>query len=146
MSVWKQRLFAWGLVLLFPLVHSLLSLFGYKRLSRWLLSFSPHAGAESDAEKDLSRAFQIASAVNSVAHRGLYRPSCLERSLVLWWILVWQRIPSDLRIGVRAEGSKLLGHAWIECHGIVVNDSENVRDQFAPFAEILSPNSLIRFL
>ncbi len=52
--------------------------------------------------------------VNIAALRGPFRPTCLERSLVLWWLLQRDGIQSDLRIGVRKDEGELKAHAWVE--------------------------------
>jgi hypothetical protein len=57
---------------------------------------------------------------------------CLQRSLVLLWLLRRRGIESELRIGVRKDGSALTAHAWIEMAGEFLNDSPDHCAQFVP--------------
>jgi len=52
--------------------------------------------------------------VNAADRHGLVHPSCLAKSLTLWWLLGRQGIPSQLRIGTRKEKEKFEAHAWVE--------------------------------
>ena len=49
--------------------------------------------------------------VRSAAYRSLGTPTCLEKSLVLWWLLGRRGIASSLRIGTRKSGGKFEAHA-----------------------------------
>ncbi len=66
--------------------------------------------------------------------------NCLKKSLVLWGLLRYQGIESELRIGVRRETVKFEAHAWVECEGFVLNDTPNVRDRFAMFERAIEVN------
>jgi hypothetical protein len=57
--------------------------------------------------------------------------TCLPRSLTLWWLLRQRGIASELRIGVRRDGERVLAHAWVVCHDMVVGENEHER--FEPF-------------
>jgi hypothetical protein len=52
-----------------------------------------------------------------------FEAKCLQRSLVLAWLLRREGISGQLRIGVRVSEAKLVAHAWIEVQGQPVNDS-----------------------
>ncbi|MCC7372886.1 MAG: lasso peptide biosynthesis B2 protein [Chloroflexi bacterium] len=57
---------------------------------------------------------------------------CLHRSLLLQRWLLRDGLPAALCIGVSRPGRPFLAHAWIELHGVVVNDTAaNIAD-FAP--------------
>jgi len=59
---------------------------------------------------------------------------CLPKSLVLWGLLRHQGIEnSELRIGVRRDAENFEAHAWVECEGIALNDTLDVRSRFAMF-------------
>lgn len=47
-------------------------------------------------------------------------PSCLNRALVLSWILRRRGVPTTLRIGVSRDGGGLEAHAWLEGEGQVI--------------------------
>ena len=71
--------------------------------------------------------------VSAGAHYGLGHPSCLEQSLVLWYLLESQRIPARFRIGVRKVGGKFEAHAWVEHQGRPLNQAEQVHQHYAAF-------------
>jgi len=63
----------------------------------------------------------------------------LRRSLTSWWLLRWQGIPSDIRIGVNMTS----GHAWLEHHGYIVNDHPEVAKKFPiVYTDELTPEKL----
>ena len=81
---------------------------------------------------DVTTAQGIARVVNLAAAQ-MFRAICLPRSMTLWWMLRQRGITSELRIGVRKEADIFTAHAWLECQGIVLNDSAEVSTDFAPF-------------
>jgi hypothetical protein len=62
-----------------------------------------------------------------------YHASCLDRSLFLWFLLRRRGLDGTLRIGVAFDDDDLVGHAWVELGGTVVNDDPDVADHFAVF-------------
>jgi hypothetical protein len=64
-----------------------------------------------------------------------YQPwaNCLKQSLVLWILLRFQGIISELRIGVQRESNKFSAHAWVEYQGVVLNDTDDVHQRFHAF-------------
>lgn len=71
--------------------------------------------------------------VRAAARHGIGSPSCLEESLVLAYLLRKQGIASQLRIGVKKNIPKFEAHAWVECDGIVLNESGALHDHYSPF-------------
>ncbi len=71
--------------------------------------------------------------VNIAAAYGLYRATCLPRSLTLWWLLGCQGISTELRLGARQVAGQFEAHAWVEYQGAVLNDTEDVQQRFATF-------------
>ncbi len=62
---------------------------------------------DSDRQSDVSigkDASCAARMVHAAARYGLVRPTCLEKSLALWWFLGRRGIASSLRIGTRKNG------------------------------------------
>jgi len=59
---------------------------------------------------------------------------CLHQSLALQAWLRRERLPSELRIGVRKNNDELMAHAWIELGGQVVNDMPDRVAEFSPLA------------
>jgi hypothetical protein len=75
---------------------------------------------------------------------SLIKGKCLSQSLVLWHLLRRQGIKSELRIGFNkndhhrsAAGDNFNAHAWVECQGVVLNDSPGVHERFVVFDEKL---------
>jgi len=71
--------------------------------------------------------------VRAAARNGLGNPSCLEESLVLAHLLRRQGIEAQLRIGVKKDAPKFEAHAWVECAGTALNETEALHDHYAPF-------------
>jgi len=118
-------------VVLLPLIALLMKFLGFRRLYGTMakLSHQPNRGeTQLLGAKVTNRLVEIAS------RYGLYRANCLQKSLVLWWLLRWQDMESELRIGVRKQEGLLEAHAWIEYQGCVLNDRSDVDQRFAPFA------------
>lgn len=92
-------------------------------------------GANSQLNLDFikQRVELTARAVNSADRHGLVHPSCLAKSLTLWWLLGRQGISSRLRIGVQKESNKLEAHAWVEREGLAVNEPEEQHRHYAAF-------------
>jgi len=71
--------------------------------------------------------------VNAADRHRLVHPSCLAKSLALWWLLGRQGISSHLRIGIRKENEKFEAHAWVERDGIALNELDEHHHHYAVF-------------
>jgi Transglutaminase-like superfamily len=71
--------------------------------------------------------------VRSAAIRSFGPATCLEKALVLWWLLGRQGIGSRVRIGTRKIGKKFEAHAWVECDGVALNEPEEAHKHYAAF-------------
>jgi hypothetical protein len=60
-------------------------------------------------------------------------PSCLDRSVFLWFVLRFHDIDGDLRIGIVPNADAIDGHAWVELDHVVLNDTQDIADHFAVF-------------
>lgn len=79
-------------------------------------------------EPDPRWAPEIAAAAN--------RPvggTCLDRTVLLWLVLRQHGMLGTIRIGVARHDDGIVGHAWLEWRGSVLNDTPDVADRFAPF-------------
>lgn len=76
--------------------------------------------------------------VNAADRHGLVHPSCLVKSLTLWWLLGRQGISSELRIGVRKQGGTLEAHAWVERERMALNEPEERHHHYAAFDAALA--------
>ncbi len=122
-----------GLVLL-PTTAVALRIVGFRRWQAALSRLAQREETESDfPEVSVQRAQRITKMVQAASRHGLWHTSCLEESLVVWWLLRRRGIPSDLRIGVRKTASALQAHAWVELRGTALNDHEDVHQRFQAF-------------
>lgn len=111
------------------------------RLARW----APRPTVAPRPAAALDEARRLAWVVELAARRGPLRPNCLQRSLVLWWVLARRGIHGEFRIGVRRRPGSPPGdgeldfHAWLERDGVVLNDRAWVRERFATFDRPIAP-------
>jgi hypothetical protein len=152
----ERKLLLQALILL-PILHVGLKLLGYARVARFIEVWNPlergrneasHLRREGEAQKtaeattgedsseialgSLQRAQATARIVSIAARRGIYRASCLRRSMVLVFLLRRQGIASMVCFGTRLKDHHLEAHAWVEVQGAVVNDRPDVRLQYSP--------------
>lgn len=126
----ERRLFVQAILLL-PVIHLGLIVLGYSRLRKGLERLTPLKPIRSEPEPEtLGRGQMIARLVAVAAGHGFYKASCLRKSLLVWWLLRRAGIPGKVCFGVRLVAQKLEAHAWVEYHGIVLNDSATVRQNF----------------
>ena len=71
--------------------------------------------------------------VRAAARYGIGSPTCLEKSLTLWWLLERQDISVALRIGTRMSNGVFEAHAWVESDGVVLDDQEDSYSRYAAF-------------
>jgi hypothetical protein len=81
----------------------------------------------------------LAPLIAAAAARNPFNPTCLPRSLTLWWMLRRRRMDCQLRLGVRKADAGVEAHAWVEARGQVLNDSPDVRDRFTAFDPVQWP-------
>src|SRR5215470_15033809 len=133
-----RRIFLRAAALL-PWVALRLRVQGFRVTKNWLQSFAKNNSANISLGT-AERAQLTAQMVRAAARHGIGHPSCLEESLVLLHLLSAQGIAAQLRIGVKKNIPQFEAHAWIECEGIALNESEALHDHYAPFeAELSGP-------
>jgi len=131
-------------VLLLPVIHFGLLLLGYYRLRgvmEKMIPLKPIDAPVSETEI-LGRAREIARIVSIAAQHGLYRATCLRRSLLVWWFLRRAGIQGKICFGVRMFNGKLEAHAWVEYNGTVVNDSANIHENYQALNDALPSTKL----
>jgi hypothetical protein len=112
-----------------------LRLAGFRRWKALLVRLTPHK-PDSTQPLDPGRietAHEIARIQEAVSRHLIFHASCLEQSLVLWWLLGRRGIPAELRIGARQNAGRFEAHAWVELGSVVLNDSGDPHLHFAPF-------------
>src|SRR5437660_3634713 len=127
-----QELFLRAVVLL-PLVALSLRWRGFRATQAALQRFLSKANPGPAAALLGKSAAVTARMVNAADRHGLVHPSCLAKSLALWWLLGRQGISSHLRIGIRKEKEKFEAHAWVECDGIALNEPDEHHCHYAAF-------------
>lgn len=122
------RVLLWTTFML-PAVGLRLRLQGFKPVYSWAHGRSNHRiSAMADGT---DRSIRLGRMVNIAATRGLYRASCLCRSLVLLKAMQREGLQGELKIGIGKEPrgghpAILNAHAWVEHGGLVINDAEGV--------------------
>ena len=127
-----QSLFLRAMVLL-PFVSLSLRWRGFRLTKAALQRFLSNANSEQNSTDLQKRAALTAHLVNSADRHGFTHPSCLAKSLTLWWLLGRQGIGSHLRIGIRKENEKFEAHAWVERNGAALNEPEEHHRHYAAF-------------
>jgi hypothetical protein len=132
----ERRLLLLALLAL-PLSAAALRLAGFRRWQRALTRLAPPGSAV--CASDWRQGLRAARLVELAARRGPVRGNCLSQSLTLWWLLRRQGVGSELRIGVCVRAGQFAAHAWVEQAGVVLNDSADVGQRFAPFDAAFGP-------
>src|SRR5687767_12643808 len=141
---WRERGLLFQSVMLLPVIHAGLLLLGFYRLRRVmekLIPLKPIHTPVSETEI-LQRGREIARIVSIAAQHGLYKGTCLRRSLLVCWFLRRKGIQSEIRFGVRMFNRKLEAHAWVEYNGVVVNDSASVHENYQALNDVFPPTEL----
>jgi hypothetical protein len=132
-----QTLFLRAAVML-PVVGLSLKLRGFEATRSALQKRVSHAAPQTDSDFLSKQIALTAHMVNAADRHGFVHPSCLVKSLTLWWLLGWQGITSQLRVGIRKEGGNLEAHAWVEREGIALNEPEERHHHYAAFDAALA--------
>jgi len=110
----------------------------WKSIFAWFAARRVRRARAADSAP-LSAASAIARLEDVAARHLFFRTNCLERSLVLCWLLERRGIGGQLRLGARKEGGRFEAHAWVEVDGSVVNDLYEPHSHFAPFGKAVTP-------
>jgi hypothetical protein len=119
------------IVFALPVIHVSLRVLGFKRTLSLLKKFPHGATADnSDNAQQTSQAIIIGQMVNAVATR--FTMSCLDRSVLLWWLLRQKGAPAALVLGAPLEKrAQFVAHAWVECDETIVNDTPQIHSHYA---------------
>jgi hypothetical protein len=132
-----QEVFLRAMALL-PLVALSLRWRGFRATQAALQRFLSKANPEPAFVLVSKNAAVTAHMVNAADRHGFVHPSCLAKSLTLWWLLGRQGIASHLRIGIRKENEKFEAHAWVECDGAALNEPDEQHHHYSAFDGALS--------
>src|SRR5271169_1141701 len=132
-----QSVFLRAIVLL-PLVALSLRWRGFQVTQAALQRLLFESKEGPDAASLSKRVAVTAHMVNAADRHGFVHPSCLAKSMTLWWLLGRQGIASHLRIGIRKENEKFEAHAWVERDGAALNEPDDRHHHYAAFDAVLS--------
>ena len=118
---------AWVLLLAVDLVLRVLSL----RRVQGLLALGRKDAANLQVAGAWVTIWHLERLVGLAACNHLCPMRCLQRSLVLQWLLRRRGIMTSLRIGVQKEADGLCAHAWLEHDGQAISRPERIAAGFA---------------
>ena len=110
-----------------------LKLRGYKRTIEWIRRRVERVRMRTDVEPSVVKAAEWWVAMAAAFYPG--RAQCLERSLVLYYVLRRQGVPVRYCHGVQPW--PLISHAWVEYRGAVINDVPERVKAFSRFTDQL---------
>jgi hypothetical protein len=117
-----------------------LRLAGVRRWNLVLARLAPRTTEGATSTSSMMPSARTIARMESAAARNLFfRPSCLERSMVLCWLLRVRGITAQLRVGAQKQQSRFEAHAWVECEGFVLNDPDETHIHFVPFDGPITP-------
>jgi hypothetical protein len=121
---------------LLPAISLSLKLSGFRATQRTLQKVSVRFNTAKFVGQGVANGEYVAMAVrmvNAAARYGCGAPTCLEKSLALWWLLRRQGTESSVRIGARMVNGKLEAHAWVEREGLALNEPADQHRHYATF-------------
>jgi Transglutaminase-like superfamily len=118
---------------LLPVVSLSLKMRGFRATQAWLEGTLKRRASQENPEKEEERMALTVRMVHAAVRHGVRHPSCLEESLVTWYLLGRQGIASSLRIGIRKSEEKFGAHAWVEKDGVALNQSDEQHQHYAAF-------------
>jgi hypothetical protein len=128
-------------IFLLPMAALSLRWRGFRKTQAMLERFLSNKSAQQDSAEVSERPTLTAHMVSVADRYGVVHPSCLAKSLTLWWLLRWQGIAADLRIGIQKENERFAAHAWVERDGVALNEPEEHHRHYAAFDAALSSMS-----
>jgi hypothetical protein len=121
-------------VILGPIIGAALRLRGYNKTREWLQSRLDRQDIATFLTPELSTRLELTCRmVRAAEHYSVVRVTCLEESLLLWYLLQRQGIVVVIRIGVRKSAGKFEAHAWVEREGTALNQTEEQHRHYQPF-------------
>ena len=117
------------------LVRAQLSLMAAPR-GQLLAAVADPAALPAARADGVARARRVAMAVQRAAEYGLFRPTCLVRSIALERMLERDGVSGAVvRIGARVRDGRPQMHAWIEIGGSVIGERPEVASTFTPLQD-----------
>jgi Transglutaminase-like superfamily len=121
-----------------PATWLALRLAGFRRSTAMLMRLAPLPNGTPLSDDAEVSPEEIARLTHATARSLPFASNCLDRSLALCWLLRRRGIAAHLRIGARKDGEQLKAHAWVESHGVPLDDAEAQHRHFIPFEGALA--------
>lgn len=117
-----------------PVIGVSLRIRGYNKTRQWLQMRLERQAIQNLESPEISVCLEMTCRmVRAAEHYSLVRVTCLEESMVLWYLLQSQGIPATLRIGVRKPAGTFEAHAWVERDGVALNQTDEQHRHYQPF-------------
>ena len=127
-----ERRIAWQSFLGLLITRAGLSLVGFGRWNIAVARLMAFRRTSYEAGMSASVCGTIVRMQAAAERRLLFKASCLEHALVLWWLLRRHGIPAEVRIGGRKEQGRFEAHAWVEIDGVPLGDANGAYREFVP--------------
>ncbi len=138
-SIHERYLLLQALILL-PLIHLSLNVWGFKRtysiLGNGEWGIGNREWGMGNGENSISEQILTTASMVKIAAKYYKWATCLRKSLALWFLLQRQGITTELQIGTRFEKEEFQAHAWVEYQGYVVGEPSAVKQHFASFENL----------
>lgn len=121
-----------------PLAWLLLAFFGalarlrHRRPTRALLLWAVRTASRAPSRANAARRTALVAAFEAAYRRRPFEVPCLPRSLALHRLLSLHGLPARVRLGLAGAPHALEGHAWVECGGAPIGESETMLARFRP--------------
>ncbi len=121
-------------VLLRPLLRAALRVRGYNKTREWLQTRLDRQAITPLKTNGIPARVEVTCRmVRAAEHYSFVRGTCLEQSLLLWYLLQTSGISTVIRIGVRKPEGKFEAHAWVERDGVALNQTHQEHRHYHPF-------------
>lgn len=100
------------------------------------------AGSADEVERRLQQVRVDRQGLRRAERFWPFPVHCLQRSLALNELLKGDRIPSQVVVGVRMDGSDLRSHAWVRV-GRYVLDESHARHEFTPLDRLTDTDTAL---
>jgi hypothetical protein len=112
----------WGAVfaysVLILMTKTALRVIGLDKTARWISRTRPVLSCPPTIDPRTLAVLEYTVAMAAALYPG--RAECLERSIVLFYLLRRRGVPVSMRIGVHPD--PFVAHAWVTCHGTPLNE------------------------
>ncbi len=118
-----------------PIIAVLLHTLGFNKTKSFLSRFIPvETSLRVPQKEEMLEIYSIANSIHIASRHNIYKANCLKQALLLWFVLGRKSIYSEIKIGIQKEDESTFGaHAWVECNGEPLIDSQDTIENFSTF-------------